>query len=163
MCLFPLRLFTQWNCPVPLNRLDFSNSYFFTFYCSLSSISLSLAFNNPFIQHSSLISSLALSFSPLQLNHCNMRKPSVSSQQMAFILISFCMARQMVKRTVMSWSLKLDINSLIFTLQKSLGLQKWHLVIYFDINQLAFTLQLNCAGLIFQRKLLVQDCSCLLE
>lgn len=63
----------------------------------------------------------------------------------------------------MSWSLKLDINSLICNLQSPLGLQKWHPVIYFDINQLAFTLQLSCAEIIFQRNLTVQDCSCLLE
>jgi hypothetical protein len=52
----------------------------------------------------------------------------------------------------MSGSLKLYISSLIFKVQNLLGLQKWHPVIYFNINQVVFTLELSYEELIFQRK-----------
>lgn len=55
------------------------------------------------------------------------------------------------------------MNPLISNLQSREGLQSWHSVSDFDINQLAFTPQPSRAEVIFKRNLIVQDCSCLLD
>lgn len=150
--LFSLGLFTEWACPVQLHHNLFPMSFIFSTFCfSLSNKSLSPAFNNLFIKDSSLNSSLALSFSPLWLKHSNMGKSSVLSKWYLFWSPFVWKTNGEEDRNVLVPKIRYKLKNIQLT--ESLGLQKQHVVIYFNINQFAFTLRLNCAGLIFQRKL----------